>query len=137
MSISCKQIIGFGLLGAVLAAAAACSPKRVPPATVSDLMEDRVVLDGILMKCNHNPGAARSDIDCLNVRVAIERLAAAQESVEAAKRGAEFERRRDQLRLAQDKQRMQQEAAHKVDAYSLPVIPVDPPPASGQSSHPQ
>jgi hypothetical protein len=136
MSISCKQIIGFGLLGAVLTAAA-CSPKRLPPTTVSDLMEDRVALDGILMKCNRNPGAARSDVDCLTARIAIERLAAAQEAVEAAKRSADFERRRDQLRLAQDKQRLQQEAAHKVDAYNLPVIPVDPTPAPAQSSHPQ
>ena len=70
MPISNKFILACGCLGAVILATAACSPKRIPPMTVADLMEDRVTLDGVLMKCNQNPGTARTDSDCLNARIA-------------------------------------------------------------------
>ncbi len=106
----------------------ACSPPRVPPVTVSELMEDRVALDGILMKCNKGPEVDLAEADCRNARIAIERLSKGSEEAEAAKRAEEFEKRRDLLRLAQQRQRQQQEAATKVDPYNLPVIPVDPVP---------
>jgi hypothetical protein len=96
--------------------------------TVTDLMEDRVTLDGVLLKCNENPGKARTDLDCQNARIAVERLAIQNEPAEAAKRQAEFERSRERLRLAQDQQRQELESKTKVDAYSLPVVPVDPTP---------
>jgi hypothetical protein len=96
--------------------------------TVTDLMEDRVVLDGVLMKCNQNPSKARTDSDCLNARIAIERLASQSEPAEAAKRTEEFERTREQLRLSQEKQRQEHEAKTKVDVYHLPLVPVEPPP---------
>jgi hypothetical protein len=95
--------------------------------TVADLMEDRVTLDGVLMKCNQNPIKARTDSDCLNARIAIERLAKDVDPAVEEKRQADFERSREQLRLAQEKIRQEQEAKTKVDAYSLPVVPVDPP----------
>jgi hypothetical protein len=93
--------------------------------TVTDLMEDRVMLDGVLMKCNENPAAARTSSDCLNARIAIERLAKDVDPAEEAKRSAEFERSREQLRLAQEKLRQEQEDKAKVDAYNLPLVPVD------------
>jgi len=129
MPISIKSIIAGGCLTAVVVAAAACSARRIPPMTVSDLMEDRVALDGVLMKCNENPAKSRTDSDCINARVAIERLASKSEPAEEAKRAAEFEHSREQLRSIQDKQRQEQEAKTKVDAYHLPLVPVEPAPA--------
>ena len=107
--------------------------------TVTDLMEDRVTLDGVLMKCNQNQSKARSDSECLNARIAIERLANRNEQAEEAKRAEEFEHRREQLRMSQDKHRQEQEAKTKVDAYHLPLVPVEPTPptpapASGANS---
>ncbi len=99
--------------------------------TVTDLMGDRVTLDGVLMKCNQHPDKARSDTDCLNARIAIERLAKDVDPAEEAKRNADFERSREQLRLAQEKARAEQEAKTKVDAYDLPLVPVDSSPAAG------
>jgi uncharacterized protein YaiL (DUF2058 family) len=96
--------------------------------TVTDLMEDRVTLDGVLMKCNQNQSKARTDSDCLNARIAIERLASQSEPAEEAKRRQEFEHSREQLRLAQEKQRQEREAKTKVDVYHLPLVPVDPAP---------
>ena len=90
-------------------------------------MEDRVTLDGIMLKCNQNPAKLRDTSDCENARIAVERLAS--ENVDPAvekKRQEEFERAREQLRLAEEKQRQEQEAKAKVDAYSLPVVPVTP-----------
>jgi hypothetical protein len=105
--------------------------------SVADLMEDRVTLDGVLMKCNQNAAKARTDSDCLNARIAIERLARQRDPAEEAKRTEEFERSREKLRQTQDKQRQEQEAQTKVDAYHLPLVPVEPtPPASTSDASP-
>jgi hypothetical protein len=127
-----KSIVLCACFGAAIAASAACSPRqhRIPPMTVSDLMDDRVTLDGVLMKCNRDIVQSRTDQDCLNARIAIERLAAEHENepAEEAKRQEDFERSREQLRALQDKQRQEQEAKTKVDVYHLPVMPVEPNP---------
>ena len=126
---SINSIVACGCLAAVVLATAACSPRRIPPMTVNDLMEDRVALDGVLMKCNGEPAAkARTDSDCLNARIAIDRLAARVDPEEEAKRAADFERSREKLRLSEDKKREEQESKAKVDAYHLPLIPEQAPP---------
>jgi hypothetical protein len=122
-------MIVWGCIAAAVLSAAACSPRRIPPVTVTDLMEDRVALDGVLMKCNRDPARARQDSDCLNARIAIERLAARIDPAVEAKRVEEFEKSREQLRAVEDKKRQEAESKTKVDAYHLPVIPVEPTPA--------
>lgn len=110
-------------------------------------MEDRVTLDGILMKCDQDPSKVRNPSDCENARIAIERLASQQvDPDEEKKREAEFEKAREKLRVVQDKLRQEQEAKTKVDAYTLPVVPVNPaasgkgaaaaPPAQGDQGGP-
>jgi hypothetical protein len=135
MPISIKSMVACGCLTmAVLSTG--CSPRRIPPMTVADLMEDRVLLDGVILKCNREPAKARSNSDCLNARIAIERLASRVDPAQEAKRTEDFERSREQLRVLQEKQRQEQEAKNpKVDAYHLPVIPVEPtpPPKDPQS----
>lgn len=128
MTFSIKSIAACGCLVAVFAAVAACGPKRIPPMTVDDLIADRVTLDGVLMKCNQNTFKARTDVECQNARVAIDRLAGQNEAAVEAKRAEDFEHTREQLRLAQEKQRQEQAAKSKpVDAYHLPLVPVEPP----------
>ncbi len=93
-------------------------------------MEDRVTLDGIMMKCNQDPAKMSGTEDCEKARIAIDRLSSQEvDPTVDKKHQEEFERAREQLRLAQDKQRQEQEAKTKVDAYSLPVVPVNPQPA--------
>lgn len=104
--------------------------------TVSDLMEDRVMLDGVLMKCNQDKSKARTDANCLNARIAINRLASQQEPADEAKRNESFERTREQLRLAQERQRQAQQVKTKVDVYHLPLVPVEQPPSSTTESTP-
>jgi hypothetical protein len=126
-----SQFIASGWLCATVLASAGCEPKRIPPMTVTDLMEDRVTLDGVLLKCNRDPSMARNSSDCLNARIAIERLAKDVDPADEAKRHATFEHRRDQLRQAQEKDREEQESKAKVDPYNLPMVPVEPNPPSG------
>lgn len=133
-----NPIVAGGLVWAALLGSAGCAPKPLPPPTVSDLMEDRVALDGVLIQCNEDPAKARTRPDCLNARIAVERLAREADPAEQAKREAEFEVRRDRLRAAQEKLRQEQEERSKVDPYAMPVAPVDatsPPaaPAKGAS----
>jgi len=105
--------------------------------SVSDLIEDRVALDGVLMKCSQDPAKARTDADCLNARIAIDQLANKDEAAETAKRAEKFERSRDALRLSQEKQRQEQEAKNpKVDVYHMPVMPVEPVPPPSQPPPP-
>jgi hypothetical protein len=135
MPISRKTVAIRVLFGAAVIAAAACSPRKIPPMTVSDFMEDRVKLDGTIMKCNQDPSRARADADCMTARIAVERLASEHEALREAKSAEDFERSREQLRLMQDKQRQEQDAKSKVDAYHLPLVPVEPspPPKDPQS----
>ena len=131
---SIKHILAYGGLCAAILLVMGCSPRRIPPATVEDLMEDRVTLDGILMKCDQDPSKVRNPSDCETARIAIERLASQQVDPDVEKkREAEFEKAREKLRVVQDKLRQEQEAKTKVDAYTLPVVPVTPA-ASGKGA---
>jgi hypothetical protein len=123
---STKYILFSGWLCAAVLGASACSPRRIPPLTVEDMMEDRVTLDGILLKCNQNQ-ARRGSSDCQNARIASERLAVQNvDPADEKKHQEDFERAREQLRLTQEKVRQEQEAKKKVDPYTLPLVPVDP-----------
>ncbi len=129
MSHTVTRIVAGGLMLAGMLAATGCEPKRIPPMTVADLMEDRVTLDGVLMKCNQDVARARDDADCRNARIAIERLARDVDPTVVAKHDAEFEHSRELLRQSQERARQEQESKTRVDPYNLPVVPVDPPPS--------
>ncbi len=119
-------ILKLGCVSAAVMLSAACSPRHVPLLSVADLMEDRVTLDGVLMKCNSN-ASARNEQECVNARIAIERLARQNEPERQAKSAADFEHNRELLRQQQERVRAAEAAKAKVDAYHLPVVPVDPP----------
>jgi hypothetical protein len=135
MAISIKSIVRVSLWCAALGVVAACSPRKIPPLTISDMMEDRVKLDGVLMKCNQRSNSPHDDIDCINARIAAERLEGRKQEAVDAKRAEDFERNREQLRSQQDRQRQESESKTKVDAYHLPLVPIEPspPPKDPQS----
>ncbi len=130
------SVLAHFALAAALVALCACSPKRIPPMTVSELLEDRVMLDGVLMKCDARPAQARDDQECQNAHEAIARLVKDPDPDVVARRTAAFERAREQRRQALDKMRAQQESQAKVDAYSLPVLPVNPAEAASAAGAP-
>jgi hypothetical protein len=127
MRYSTKHALAGAWLCASVLASVACAPRKTPPLTVEDLMEDRVTLDGILLKCEQHGAKAHDSADCANARIAIERLAAQNvDPSQEKKRQEEFERARERLRLSQERARQEQEAKGKVDPYTMPVLPVEP-----------
>jgi hypothetical protein len=136
MSRATGKTLRWSLICIAAVAAAGCKPPHVPPPTVNDLMEDRVTLDGIVMKCKANERMAQTDVACENARIAIERLASRNEAEEEAKRQAEFERKREELRLAREREQAAKASTTKVDAYHLPLVPVEPPPAPAPAPAP-
>jgi len=130
------SLLAASLCCVAAALLAGCEDPPLPPLTVDQLVEDPVMLDGVLMKCNGTPGTQRSVAECKNARIAVERIAAEREKIEVAQREAAFERNRERLRQQQELQRRQEEEAKKVDPYKLPVIPpadVGAPPATASN----
>jgi hypothetical protein len=125
-----KQVILIALVGIGCLLLGACKQQREALPTVEDLMQDRVALDGILLKCNQPSGKDRGGPDCEIARVAVERLGAEKEAAEVARRQQDFERNRDKLRITDDQRKAAQADQKKVDVYTMPVVPVDPAPAS-------
>ena len=119
-------VISIGICCAAALGLAACEPVPVPVASVEDLLDDPVSLDGILMKCGKNKAAQKSNVECMNARIAVDRIAAQREKIEAETRIATFERNRERLRLQQDAQQRMLEESKKVDPYKLPLVPPAP-----------
>ena len=92
------QFVSMTCLVLAVCVFAACGPKRIPPLTVAELMDDRVALDGVLLKCNRDAARMHNDAECLNARTAVERIAQNIDPAEAARRNEEFERSRERLR---------------------------------------
>lgn len=99
-----------------------CGTPRPPPHTVSELIADPVLLQGIAARCGADKRAAAQDTECANARLAIERLAAEEESQHSGERGAQFEREREKRRLQEEQTRRASERAQPgFDPYSSPV----------------
>jgi hypothetical protein len=122
-----KQAMSLAIIGIGCLLLGACKQPRDAPPTVEDLMQDRVALDGILMKCTQASDKNRPGPDCEIARVAVERLGAAKEAAETAQRQQDFERNREKLRSTDDQRKAAQAEQKKVDVYTMPVVPVEPP----------
>ena len=122
--------ISVAFIGAGCLLLGACRQQRDVPPTVEDLMQDRVALDGILLKCNDQARGDKPGADCEIARVAAERLAAERDSAEVAKRQQDFERNREKLRQSDEQRKAAQAEQKKFDPYTMPVLPVEPAPAS-------
>lgn len=114
----------------------ACKPGREAPPTVDDLIEDRVALDGILLKCNDPAARRQVGAECEIARIAVERISRKNEASEQARRQQEFERNREKLRLNDEQRAAQQAEQKKVDPYTMPVVPVEPAPPASAAGNP-
>lgn len=117
-----------------LVAIAGCAEERLPPRSTVQLMDDPVVLQAVLARCNQSGDLY--DVECRHAREAVERLENEQ-SVEQLKQKqaavqSEFERAREQRRQREELERQREEARQKVDPYTMPLVkdPMNPPPQS-------
>jgi hypothetical protein len=95
---------------------AACG-EEAPPRSVSEFMEDPILLEATMVRCGQDRAASRYDAECINASNAVDRLAAAREQARRQEFEAESERKRQALRGAQqaaaDARRRAQEAAKR------------------------
>jgi len=109
---------------ATLLVLAACGRDELPPRSTVELMDDPIMLQAVLGRCNQ--GDTLHDRECRNAREAVERLEADQ-SVELVKRKeaqtqSDFERAREQRRQREELELRRQEARQSVDPYTMPLV---------------
>jgi hypothetical protein len=126
-------LVGLACLHALLFG---CS-KELPPRTAIELMNDREVLEAVLVRCNSLGSEATRDRECRNAREAADRLAEQeaeeQKATIAPATQAEFERARAERRAKDERERRRREAEQHVDPYNMPLVK-DPEPAANATA---
>ena len=145
---------GLALSGLVLVA---CE-NEPPPRTVTEFMEDPIMLEAAVVRCARDRAESRYDVECINARQAVKIIEAREEVAERERLEAESERKREALRrsqqaadearrLAEAERRQQEEAGYlaqfgeeppelRTDAAVPPNAPVallPEPPESAES----
>ena len=79
----------------------ACS-QEPPPRTVSEFIDDPVLLEAALVRCTQNRSATRYEAECVNVREAVKQVEAKEEARRKAELEAASQRKREALRRTQE-----------------------------------
>jgi len=128
--VGCKATVRLAVAAAVIFLAA-CS-QQLPPRSISTLVSDPAVLQGVLFRCNQLQNAALRDPECRNAREAVDRLAAeemiTQPDEKQAAVDAGFEKAREARRARDERERQRQEvqAPRQDDPYTMPLVPAQP-----------
>jgi len=122
------------LCGSVLLAGCAKEPA---PRTVTEFLDNPMVLEAAMVRCGQNRDESRYDPECVNARQAVARIQAKEEAERAAAAEADSERKRKALRRTQAaaaEARRRAAAAEKArrEAEYLAQFGVAPP-ADGES----
>ena len=86
-------ICGIGLL-------AGCT-KEPPSRSVTEFIEDPILLEAAMVRCAQDRAGMRYESDCVNARAAVSRIQAEEEAADQADLDASFERKRQALRRTQ------------------------------------
>lgn len=119
----------------------ACS-KEVPPRTVSEFVDNPILLEATMVRCAQNRSQTKYDAECVNAREAANRIAAIQDQARRKELEAQSEQKRQALRRTQEAaaearrraaeaQRLREEAAY-LGQFAAPPPSTDPASASGQ-----
>ncbi len=118
-------ICGIGLL-------AGCT-KEPPSRTVTEFVEDPILLEAAMVRCAQDRAGMRYESDCVNARAAVSRIQAEQEAADQADLDASFERKRRALRRTQavvaetrrraaEANRLREEAEYQAQFGELPPV---------------
>ncbi len=89
------------LLLAGLLLVAACS-QEPPPRSVTEFIDDPLLLEAAIVRCTQNRSATRYEAECVNAREAIKQIEAKDEARRRAELEAASERKREALRRTQE-----------------------------------
>lgn len=90
------------LLGAALLAG--CAEKEPPARTVTEFVENPILLDAAMVRCSRDRRETRYEQECINAREAVNRIEAKEEAVRRAELEARSEAKRRAMRRMQDAQ---------------------------------
>lgn len=87
-------MIGIGLL-------AGCTPSEPPARTTTEFVDNPMLLEAAMVRCQQNRQESRYDQECINARAAAQRIQAKEEQTRRAELEARSERKRAALRRTQ------------------------------------
>lgn len=86
----------------LLCAAVLCAcTEEAPPRSVTEFMDDQLLLEAALLRCTQNRLESRYDAECINAREAVKLLEAKEAQARQAELEALSERKRESLRRTQ------------------------------------
>lgn len=117
------------LLGA--AVLAGCAEKAPPARTVTEFVENPILLEAAMVRCSRDRRESRYDQECINAREAVNRIEAKEEETRRAELEARSEAKRRALRRmqeaqaearrrAEEAQRLREEAEYLAQFGELP-----------------
>jgi len=87
-------MIGIGLL-------AGCTPNEPPARTTTEFIDNPMLLEAAMVRCQQNRQESRYDPECINARAAVQRIQAKEEETRRSELEARSERKRAALRRTQ------------------------------------
>lgn len=90
-------LIGIGLL-------AACAKQEPPPRTVTEFLDNPILLEAAMVRCARDRRESRYDPECVNARAAVDRVQAREEEARRLELEARSENKRKALRRMQQAQ---------------------------------
>ena len=118
-------LIGIGLL-------AGCAKKEPPPRTVTEFLDNPILLEAAMVRCARDRLESRYEPECVNAREAVNRVQAREEEAQRRELEARSENKRKALRrmqAAQEEARRRAEEAERLrkEAEYLAQFGVLPP----------
>lgn len=125
------------LLGALFLAG--CAEKTPPARSVTEFIENPILLEAAMVRCGRDRRESRYDQECINAREAVNRIEAKEEETRRAELEARSEAKRRALRRMQEAQaeaRRRAEEAERLrrEAEYLAQFGVLPPSDDGESA---
>jgi hypothetical protein len=117
-------LVGIGIL-------AGCAEKTPPPRTVTEFVENPLLLEAAVVRCARNRAETRYDAECINAREAVNIVQVKEEELRSAELEARSERKREALRRtqqatvearrrAEEAERLRKEAEYLAQFGALP-----------------
>jgi len=90
------------LIISAISLVAACAEDAPPPRSVSEFLENPIILEAAMVRCSQDRNATRYDAECVNARQAVGQIEAKEEAARRVDLEARSERKRQALRRTQE-----------------------------------